>query len=74
MLIFIGETDNQRMARICLVAMNAINKDLQFTIETQEEFEKERLPTLDFEMWLEEGGEIHHSFFHTSFQGTGPYR
>ena len=42
------------MAKRCRVAMEAINEDLKFTTETQEEFCNERLPTLDFEVWLGE--------------------
>ena len=57
-----GETDNQRMARVCKTAMNSINEDLVFTTETQEDFEKERLPTLDFEMWIEDN-KIKHSYY-----------
>ena len=58
-----GETSNQRMARICVKAMNSINKDLQFTTESQEDFKMERLPTLDFEMWIREDNKIIHSFY-----------
>ena len=47
-----GESKNEFMARICIPAMNSVNKDLKFTTETQENFEKERLPTLDFELWM----------------------
>ena len=47
-----GESKNQRMARVCKAAMDSINPDLHFTTECQEDYEKERLPTLDFEMWL----------------------
>ena len=56
------ETTNQRMARICLPAMNAVNPDLVFTIEAPEDFKDNRLPTLDFFLWLESWG-INHSFF-----------
>ena len=45
-----GETRNQRMARICLVAMNSVNEDLKFTVETEDDFENGRLPTLDCEI------------------------
>ena len=58
-----GETDNQRMARICKPAMNSINADLQFTTETQEDFNLERLPTLDFEMWIRNDNKIIHSYY-----------
>ena len=56
------ETTNARMARLCLPAMNAINPDLVFTMEIPEDFPLCRLPTLDFEMWLEIWG-INHTYF-----------
>ena len=60
----VGESNNEFMARILIKAMNSINKDLTFTTETPEHFEKERLPTLDFELWMEkETGKVHHSYF-----------
>ena len=40
-----------------------MNKDLKFTAETAEDFEDQRLPTLDFSLWLENNGEINHSYF-----------
>ena len=58
-----GEAENQRMARITVEAMNSINDDLTFTTESQEDFNSERLPTLDFEMWVTETNKIEHSFF-----------
>ena len=58
-----GESDNQRMARICLDVMNSINPDLCFTVECQEEYQNERLPTLDFNIWQEEEGTLNHSYF-----------
>ena len=59
-----GESNNEFMARILIKAMNSVNKDLKFTTETPEHFEKERLPTLDFELWIEkETGKVHHSYF-----------
>ena len=57
-----GETTNQRMARVCKDAMKSMNPDLTFTTESQEDFPTERLPTLDFEMWLE-NNIIKHSYF-----------
>ena len=57
-----GESLNQRMARVCSAAMNAINPDLVFTVEVQEDFQNERLPTLDFQAWLS-NGVISHSFY-----------
>ena len=47
------ETINARMAKLCLPAMNAINPDLVFMMEIPEDFPLCRLPTLDFELWLE---------------------
>ena len=58
-----GEAKNQRMARICLEAMNSINPDLEFTVESQEDFKNEKLPTLDFAIWQEEDGIINHTYF-----------
>ena len=46
-----GESTNQRMVRVCLEAMNSINQDLEFTMETPDEFPGEQLPTLDFKLW-----------------------
>ena len=47
---------------MCCEAMNSINPDLHFTVETQDDFPSSRLPTLDFEMWIKEGV-ITHSYF-----------
>ena len=57
-----GESSNQRMARVTRTGMNSINKDLVFTTECQEDFKNEKLPTLDFQMWLE-GNKISHTYF-----------
>ena len=51
------------MARVCLVAMNSVDEDLEFTVESQEEYENERLPTLDFAIWQEDMGTLNHSYF-----------
>ena len=58
-----GESCNQRMARICQTVMNSINPDLEFTVETPEEFENEKLPTLDFKIWQEKDQTINHTYF-----------
>merc|ERR1711954_64016 len=63
-----GETLNQRMARTCRDAMNHINPDLVFTTETQEDFSTERLPTLDFEIWISENNFIKHSYYQKSMK------
>ena len=58
-----GETDNQRMARLCLVAMNAINDDLEFTVECEDDFEDKKLPTLDFQIWQDKNGVVNHTYY-----------
>ena len=57
-----GESANARMKRICLPALNSINPDLRFTAEIPEEFQNQRLPTLDFELWLENNKLRHHYY------------
>ena len=56
------EPDSMRMTRICLPAMNSVNKNLSFTTEAPEEFKRNRLPTLDFVIWMVDGI-IYHSYF-----------
>ena len=50
------------MVGLCLPVANNINKDLEFTAEIAADFDNKRLPTLDFELWLEEDGELNHYF------------
>ena len=38
------------MGKICLEAMNAVNSDLTFTVETVHDFPNKRLATLDLEV------------------------
>ena len=59
----LGESKNQRMARTCLEAMNSINPDLEFTVESQEDFQNEKLPTLDFAIWQDKLGVLNHTYF-----------
>ena len=56
------EPDNKRMARICQPAMNSVNRDLKFTTECPEDFPGQRLPTLDFVLWMVDG-KLFHSYF-----------
>ena len=42
--------------------MNDVMEDLSFTVEVPEDFENERLPTLDFSLWMEDGI-ITHTYF-----------
>ena len=58
-----NETSNVRMVRVCLPAINSINGDLEFTAEIPEEFKDNKLPTLDFFLWLERSGMLNHSYF-----------
>ena len=64
----LNESTNARMARLCLPAMNSINSDLVFTVEIPEEFEKRRLPTLDFKIWLMKNFTINHTYFQKSMK------
>ena len=49
-------------------AMNSVNPDLKFTTETQEDFPHERLPTLDFEIWIGSDNKVTHSYFQKSMK------
>ena len=51
------------MARLCLPLMNSINPDLTFTAEVAEDFEDEKLPTLDTKLWMRKDGTLVHSYF-----------
>ena len=50
------------MERICLLEINSVNRNFKFTTECPEEFEKNRLPTLDFMLWMVDGI-LYHSYF-----------
>ena len=63
----LGETDSQRMARVCLPCMNDISEDLVFTVECEDDFPEKRLPTLDFYLWVV-GGIILWSYFEKSMR------
>ena len=41
------ETDTERTARVMKKVFNSIERDLAFTVETQDEYENNMLPTLD---------------------------
>ena len=45
-----------------LIAMNSVNEDLEFTLETHLDFSDKRLPTLSFSLWPGQKS-IHHSYF-----------
>ena len=61
------EPKNTRMARLCKVAMYCINLDLSFTTEVPEDFPENKLPTLDFVLWLF-CGLILHSYLEKSMR------
>ena len=57
-----GMTGRQRTKLEVGKCMNAINPDLNFTLELSDEFKDKRLPTLSFSLWEEEWG-VNHSYF-----------
>ena len=58
-----GERKEEFMARLCLPAMNAVNEDLTFTAEVAPDFTDERLPTLDFNLWMKPDQTLSHNYF-----------
>ena len=54
--------DDERIAKEILKAMNSINKDLEFTIEKETDFQNAKLPTLGFELWSTRES-LRHSYF-----------
>ena len=42
--------------------MNFVNQNLKFTTEAPEDFPRNRLPTLDFVIWMVDGI-LYHSYF-----------
>jgi hypothetical protein len=54
--------DNVRMAQRCLSAMNSVNVNLRFTTEAPEDFDNNRLPTLDFVIWML-AGLLYHTYY-----------
>jgi hypothetical protein len=57
-----GETTLKRMSKVCQEVMNSINPDLEFTVETHEDYEDGMLPTLDFKIEVVKG-QITHTYF-----------
>ena len=62
-----GKSSMKRMSEVCLEAMNSINPDLKFTLETAEDYEDGKHPTLDFSYWQEEG-KILHEYYEKSMK------
>ena len=48
-----GVSDTVRTANILKSLFNSIEKDLEFTVETSEDFNSDTLPTLDTQIWME---------------------
>ena len=49
-------------------AINSINNNLEFTAEIPEEFPNQKLPTLDFFLWLDRAGLLNHSYYQKSMK------
>ena len=69
----LDEINKVRMSKEVNKAMNSVYSFLKFTVETEEDFENRRLPTLDCELWMEpiEGQKrqkINFSFFQKSMK------
>ena len=58
-----GEEDDEFMARLCVKAMNHINKDITFTTEVTSEFKNKKLPTLDMNLMMKSDYKITHTYF-----------
>ena len=48
----LNESDKMRMSKELNKSMNSVYSFLKFTVETEEDFENGRLPTLDCELWM----------------------
>ena len=64
-------SDERRTAREMRKAMNSIFSNIQFTMEIQEDFHDNRLPTLDFACWVDKRSEITRSEIGTGNQLQG---
>ena len=62
-----NKPDEVRIAEICLPAMNTVNPNLKFTVETAYDFPDQRLATLDFAV-EEVRGIIHYTYFQKSMK------
>ena len=57
-----GKSKDEFMARLCLPAVNSVNRDLTFTAEVASDFDEKKLPTLDFSLWMLEDQSTHTYF------------
>ena len=51
----LNENDDVRTAKLILEVLNSLEHDLKFTTEVVSDFPSMTLPTLDFQMWPQEG-------------------
>ena len=58
-----GKSDLERTCELVRQSLNKIYPFLNFTIESALDFEDQRLPTLDFKLWVSEGNQIMYTFF-----------
>ena len=58
-----GKSDLERTSELVRQSLNKIYPFLNFTIESAEDFEDRRLPTLDFKLWVSAGNIVLYTFF-----------
>ena len=60
-----GLTKTRKTAMVLETMMNSILSGMTFTVETHEDFDDQKLPTLDTKLWME-GGKIKYEYFEKS--------
>ena len=58
-----GISSLARTARVVKDMMNEVFNELQFTVETAEDFDCNSLPTLDTRIWMTDEGKVQYSYF-----------
>ena len=58
-----GKSSTARTGRILLNIMNSVMPSLKFTLEIGEDFEENKLPTLDLRLWVVDGRNIMFDFY-----------
>ena len=58
-----GESASRRTAKVLVAMMNDVFHFMNFTIELGEDFQDGKLPSLDTEIWVEDGWRVMHGFF-----------
>ena len=59
----LGVSGLERTSVLLKESMNMVFGFLNFTVETEMDFEDNRLPTLDFKLWVGEDNVVHYTFF-----------